>query len=214
MRFTSSTAFCLLLLTSNVFGAITYLSTNSASSSASIPDDLLTGISPSGTATREGGDTDTNAIGLGSLTDGVTGSTFSGRSFVNSGTLDYDLGGSFNISTIYFRLVNAVVDDRLAFNTTVEFSYNNGSNYSLVTTVLDPFDNSGGQFATTGELSSINGAAVTNIRFNLSNVGTYSASFSEIDVVGTAVPEPSQSMFLAGAVCFSTMLRMRSRRNS
>lgn len=132
---------------------------------------------------------------------------------MNSGTLDYNLGGAFNISTIYFRLVNAVVDDRLAFNSTVEFSYNNGGSYSPVTTVLDPFDNTPGQFATTGELSSIDGVAVTNIRFNLSNVGTYSASFSEIDVVGTAVPEPSQSMLLAGTICFSAMLRRRNLKN-
>jgi hypothetical protein len=212
MKITPSAAFFLLLLTSNVFGA-TYISTNTVSSSISLSGDLLDGLLPSGTATREGGDTDTNVIGLGSLTDGVTGSTSSGRSFVNSGTLDYDLGGAFNISTIYFRLVNAVVDDRLAFNTTVEFSYNNGGNYSLITTVLDPFDNTGGQFATTGELNSIGGLAVTNIRFNLANVGTYSASFSEIDVVGTAVPEPSLSMLLLSTVCFSTTLRRRNRKN-
>lgn len=209
MLYHSPTAFCLLLLTSNVFGAV-YTSSNSATSSVSLTDDLLSGISPTGTATREGGDPDTATIGLGSLTDDLTGGTTFGRSFVNPGTLDYDLGGTFNISTIYFRLVNAVVDDRLAFNTTVEFSYDNGGSYSLITTVLDPFDNTSGQFGTTGELSSINGEAVTNIRFNFSTVGFYSASFSEIDVVGTSIPEPSHSMLLAGAGCLA-ILRRRNR---
>lgn len=214
MRFTIAAPLFMLLSASQIPGAVTYVSTNSTSTSVSVTDDLLAGISPTGTATREGGDPDTATIGLGSLTDGVTGGTTFGRSFVNPGTLDYDLGGTFDISTIYFRLVNAVVDDRLAFNTTVEFSYDNGTNYSLITTILDPFDNTTGQFATTGVLGSIEGESVTNIRFNFSTVGTYPASFSEIDVIGNAVPEPSQTMLLAGAACLTTMFRRRSCRVS
>jgi hypothetical protein len=127
---------------------------------------------------------------------------------VNPGTLDYDLGGAFDISTIYFRLVNAVVDDRLAFNARVFVSSNNGGEYSEVAFVEDGFENSSGQFATTGTLSGINANSVTNLRFAITTVGGFSASFSEIDVIGTAVPEPSGAILsVIGALGF--LLRRR-----
>ena len=204
----SSLLFASLFLVPAACEAATYLSANSAVASTSLSDDLLAGISPTGTATREGGDTDTATIGFASLTDGITGTTSSGRSFVTNGTLDFNLGGTFDISTIYFRLVNAVVDDRLAFNATVFVSFDNGGNYSQVASVVDGFDNSGGEFATTGTLSGINAGSVTNLRFTIANVGSFPASFSEIDVIGTAVPEPSGAILpVIGALGF--LLRRR-----
>jgi hypothetical protein len=207
-----SILFTSLLLGSAVCEATTYISVNSDVASSSLTDDILAGISPTGTATREGGD-GAPTISLDSLTDGVTATVGSGRSFVNAGTLDYDLGGIFDISTIYFRLVNAVVDDRLSFTVTVSVSTDYGSSYSEVASVSDAFDNSGGDYATTGTLSGINANSVTNLRFLMGNLGTYSASFSEIDVTGMAVPEPSGAV-LTTISAMGLLLRRRNRRVS
>ncbi len=209
MNFTrSSILLTSLFLATSICEAATYISINSAEASTSLTNDILEGISPTGTATREGGDLDTATISLGSLTDGITGGPSSGRSFVNPGTLDYDLGGAFDISTIYFRLVNAVVDDRLSFTATVSVSSDNGSNYTEVAFVEDGLDNSGLESATTGTLSGINANSVTNLRFLFAAVGSYRPSFSEIDVIGTAVPEPTGTILtIIGAIGF--LLRRR-----
>ena len=204
-----SIAISVLAISSQVQGAISYASTNSSSATVSLNDDILAGIAPTGTATREGGDGDTIAVGLGSLTDGVTGTTNTGRSFVNPGTLDFDLDGTFDISTIYFRLVNAVVDTRLSFISDVLFSYDNGGSYSPIFSINQTFDSGSGEFAKTGTLSGIDGQSVTNIRFNMTGTGGFSPSFSEIDVVGTAVPELSQPLILFSLACFSALARRR-----
>lgn len=204
-----SIAISLLAISSQVQGAVSYSSTNSTTPTVSLTDDIIAGIVATGTATREGGDPDTNSGNLASLTDGITGTTNSGRSFVNPGTLDYDLGGTFDISTIYFRLVNAVVDTRLSFVSDVLFSYDNGGSYSPIFSINQTFDNASGDFAKTGVLSGIDGQNVTNIRFNIIGNGGFPASFSEIDVVGTAVPELSQPLIFFSLACFSALARRR-----
>jgi len=198
-----------LIVSPLAFGAATYTSISSTGASPSLTTDLLNGIAPTGTATREGGDSDTTTIGLSSLTDGVTGTTISGRSFVNPGTLDYDLGGTFDVSTIYFRLVNPVRDSRLSFLADVSFSYDEGSNYTLIAEIVESLTGVAGDFGKTGTLSNIEGKSVTNIRIELFSTGSYSSSFSEIDVVGTAVPEPSGLVLLTGAACMFIARRRR-----
>ncbi len=198
-----------LIVSPLAFGAATYTSVSSTGASPSLTTDLINGIAPTGTATREGGDGDTATIGLSSLTDGITGTTGSGRSFVNPGTLDYDLGGTFDVSTIYFRLVNPVRDSRLSFFADVSFSYDGGSNYSLIADIDDPLTGVAGDFGKTGTLADIDGRSVTNIRIELFSTGSFPSSFSEIDAVGTAVPEPSCLVLLASAACLFTARHRR-----
>lgn len=112
-------------------------------------------------------------------------------------------------------MVNAVVDERLSSTNSVNFSYDSGSTYSEIVTVSDPFDNSTGHYATTVILSYIDGKTLTNIRFVMGNLGSYPASFSEIDVVGVAaVPEPSQAMMILGAACIPVLIRRRAKQQN
>lgn len=192
MKFTLLFSSILLFSQTASNAAVSYNSVNSAAATTSLSNDLIEGLSPTSTPGNTGGDPGAN---VDFLTDGVTATVSTGRVFVNSGATDYDLGGTFRIETIYFRLVNAVVDDRLSYEMEVLFSSNNGATYTPVFTIDDQLENSGIEFATTGTLTGFSSSGVTNIRFNLINTG-FNASFSEIDVVGVAVPELSPQ-FLA-----------------